>query len=459
MLQRIARLLNEPVMGFFALLALAFAVVPMAFDLTPEAAAAFDLLDWPIVAIFALEYGAKLALAPVKRAFVLDPWHLLDLFIVVAPFLALLPRASGALRSSPVLRLLRVARAAVLGVRTGGAMKRPRRSARPEAERIPMEIHGLSAARPDAIELLDWDRFLAGFADPDDDWFHISGVHPEDFPRLAEGIEVPVVLLNSKLAETSHAKIDLFAGYSTLFFWVPHLVAGSNAVEVERTGMLLIGREQNLVTLSRGRSGLLREVMDLLPSLNLDAPYFVRVIFALFRRLIQRHGAVVDRLEGEVQRIEAQPAGETSPGFLEETFRLKTQITAIGSDLWHLQQVIEVVAEKRVALHGFEAVHQGLFGILASEAEYMYETARNIREHLLSLIDLRLNVVSFQMNKVMRLLTLLTTLALIPTVVGGLLGMNILGAPWPVQLSHVAFGVGAGMMLCLYVFAVKGWLK
>jgi Mg2+ and Co2+ transporter CorA len=68
-------------------------------------------------------------------------------------------------------------------------------------------------------------------------------------------------------------------------------------------------------------------------------------------------------------------------------------------------------------------------------------------------------VSSFQMNKVMRLLALLTTLALIPSVAGGLLGMNLAGSPWPVTLSQIAFGMAASMALSLYVFAIKGWLR
>jgi hypothetical protein len=41
----------------------------------------------------------------------------------------------------------------------------------------------------------------------------------------------------------------------------------------------------------------------------------------------------------------------------------------------------------------------------------------------------------------------------------GLLGMNLLDAPWPATIAQVSFGVAAGMALSLYVFAIKGWLR
>ena len=83
----------------------------------------------------------------------------------------------------------------------------------------------------------------------------------------------------------------------------------------------------------------------------------------------------------------------------------------------------------------------------------------NTREGLLSLIDLHLNIVSFEMNRVMRVLAVVSVLGLIPAVVGGLFGMNLIDNPWPWTLKQVAFCVCFGMTLCLYFFFVKGCLR
>jgi len=70
-----------------------------------------------------------------------------------------------------------------------------------------------------------------------------------------------------------------------------------------------------------------------------------------------------------------------------------------------------------------------------------------------------LNDKSFLARTFERLLAVLTALALIPATVGGLLGMNVIDAPWPGTLAQVAFGVTAGMALSLYIFILKGWLR
>jgi Mg2+ and Co2+ transporter CorA len=74
-------------------------------------------------------------------------------------------------------------------------------------------------------------------------------------------------------------------------------------------------------------------------------------------------------------------------------------------------------------------------------------------------MELHMNVTSFEMNKFMKLLAIVGFLGLIPSVAGGLLGMNVAGNPWSVTLGQVAFGIAMGMAIALYVFAIKGWLR
>jgi hypothetical protein len=66
-----------------------------------------------------------------------------------------------------------------------------------------------------------------------------------------------------------------------------------------------------------------------------------------------------------------------------------------------------------------------------------------MRESVLALLELHMNVVSFDVNRFMRLLAV----------------VSVLGNPWQITLSEVAFGVSMGMLFCLWLFLVKGWLR
>jgi Mg2+ and Co2+ transporter CorA len=95
----------------------------------------------------------------------------------------------------------------------------------------------------------------------------------------------------------------------------------------------------------------------------------------------------------------------------------------------------------------------------AADAELIHQDVLALRESAGSLMNLHMNVSNYDMNNMIRVLTLVSALGLIPTTVGGLLGMNLIDNPWPVTLGQVAFGIGVAMLLCLYTFAVQGWIR
>jgi Mg2+ and Co2+ transporter CorA len=100
-----------------------------------------------------------------------------------------------------------------------------------------------------------------------------------------------------------------------------------------------------------------------------------------------------------------------------------------------------------------------MFGVLREEAEYQYDTLGNVKESLISLIELHINTVSLDMNRTMRLLAVITALSLIPAIIGGMLGENLVDQPYNVKLWEVFLVVLSMMGLGFYAFWRKGWLR
>ncbi len=110
-------------------------------------------------------------------------------------------------------------------------------------------------------------------------------------------------------------------------------------------------------------------------------------------------------------------------------------------------------------LEGADAKNEPFLDDLLGEIDEVDADFRGLKEELQSLMELHMNITSFEMNKFMKLLAIVGFLGLIPSVAGGLLGMNVMGNPWSVTLGQVAFGIAMGMAISLYVFAIKGWLR
>ena len=92
------------------------------------------------------------------------------------------------------------------------------------------------------------------------------------------------------------------------------------------------------------------------------------------------------------------------------------------------------------------------------QATYLHETASNARDNLQSLVDLYINMTSFATNKVMRVIAVITSLSIIPAVMG-LLGSNLIGNPWDIQLWQVFAVVGMIMLVMGWIYYRLGWFK
>ena len=268
---------------------------------------------------------------------------------------------------------------------------------------------------------------------------------------------VPPLFFESHFLGASYPHLELTDHCVALFGWLPEPGTGGPTV---RNGLLLLIMGNSLLTLSRQPS----QVLDRVAAVPVAAriaklPFAARMTCVLLQAVLNRNEALMGRLENELRAMEELPVRESRQQFFEQTFRLKKELSAAQSDLWRLKGMLATLADSRVALPGGGTGAADFFRGLANDAEYLYDTIVNTREGVLSLIELHLNVVSFDMNRVMRVLAVVSVLGLIPAVIGGLFGMNLADTPWPYTLPQVAFAVVFGMVLCLYLFFVKGWLR
>jgi Mg2+ and Co2+ transporter CorA len=242
------------------------------------------------------------------------------------------------------------------------------------------------------------------------------------------------------------------AGLKTgLFIWLTEV---DEAGHIDRFAILLVPTGRGLLSLSRRALPNVLGVVSA-PVDGDERPFTERMIGRVLERVVRDYQQLAGRSEERLRGLEDLPVHESRPAFFEQTFRMKKQLSAAHSDLWRLKRIADDLVARREA--GAAAV--AAYARFESDIDYLYDTMTNIREGVLSVIDLHLNVVSFEMNRVMRLLAVVSVLGLIPAIIGGLLGMNLIDSPWVVTLPQVAFGVFFGMVIGLYFFVIKGWLR
>ncbi len=448
MLSRLAGVLNEAVMGFLALAALSLGLAPFLFELPPGIEQGFDAAEWAIVGLFALEYAANFALAKDRRKFALHPWRLLDAVIIVAPLLSLLPAVSEAVRSTPALRILRLFRILLFGPRIGHGLQPPAAPAQRPAPRGQPQVSLLRPGDP-APRKGGWDDLLQWAAAPSSDWLHASNLAPDRLVEIASAFGVPHVMIEAALHESSYPRIETGARWTALTVSLP-----SAGDAMHRDPVLLLVSANDVLSLAPHPLDLQQP-----PAESGDLPWGPRCSLHIIRVVLARDEELADRLERTVRQLEELPASESPASFFEQAFRLKRVLSRAKGDLWRLRGLLQMLADGRRELPGLGPDQRPSATQLAEEADYLYEAVYGIRESVLSLIELHIDIAAHDTTRFMRLLAIVSTLAVIPAIVGGLLGMNLGDSPWAVTLGQVAFGTLVLMLGVLYVFMAKGWLR
>jgi Mg2+ and Co2+ transporter CorA len=456
--------LPDGLMLILAILMIPIVIIPLVIVLPPSIEAFLHFVDYVIIGAFAIEYFLKAALAKNVIRHILNPWHLLDLLIIILPVFDFLQVfASGFGRTSPLLRLLRITRLIAAG---GRALDRSARHKLPATsivtEKQAIQIKVMDNTIENKYEDVPLSRISEYLNNKSHTWIDISYVSDTDFGELSKVLGVPRLVLESELVEEAYPRIDYFGTYSMIFARIADIKMpgkGTNPLFVNRAGLLVICWDQNIITLSRTKTELFDHTLEEVKKhISPGDSIVVSVLYSILKYTLEQDSRIITAIEKELIKFENMPLQKRSSGFLETSFHLRKEVNQLVPSLLHIKEILAIITTKRVPLEGFVEKHERLFDILTDQASYLYETASNARDNLQSLIDLYINTTSYETNKVMRIIAVITCLGIIPAIMG-LLGSNIYGNPWNIQLWQVFSVLGMLMLGMGWIFYRLGWLK
>jgi len=466
--RKVNLVLSDGFMIFLAVLMVPLIILPLAFpDMVDELLNFLTFSDIVILLIFVLEYFIKLGLAKDKWAHFKDPWHLLDLVIIIIPLFELTPifvwlgyDLGG---KSPLLRLLRLARLAAVGSRSvrrqlqgTGTDARPAITGPPVVRALEVDLGTLQKD-------LDMNDFHRMISDKVPSWIDVSELSDEYVEKVAGHLGIPTIVLSAALEEDSYPRVDHLEKHTLIYFIASDIDRygdSRSSITISRKGLLVICSGTDIVTVTRRENELFRQILDETRAhARPGEPLTVAVLFSTIKFVLDGYKRVLREVEDELIRLENLPKGQVPRDFLEYTFQLKKDVSRQVSCLSHLNEIMNLILTRRVTLAGFDKSHEEIFDVLRDEVEYLHETATEHKENLISLIDLHINKTSYEMNQVMKVIALFTVVAVIPSLVGGMLGMNVGGIPSGVYLWQVIIYVAAAMLGISYMFVKMGWLK
>jgi magnesium transporter len=445
---------TDHVMIVLALVLIPVIFLPFFFTFSQFMLDFFRVVRSAILVLFILEYLLKLYVADSRKAYAREPWHIIDFIIVILAATDFIPRIplGGIGRAFPLLRVTRIFAVAGRTVKRAVPVK-PVEMIAPLVSRMKINILMDGGIIKDAAKE-DITRYIAA---PGHTWIDLQEVSELDIDFVSDTFKIPKVVLESKIIKESYPKIDFFKNLTTIFIRDSKLQSEADIKEARILGnnMLISWDNNYIVTISSDKSELFDNISDGLAVKDDD--FIVRILYSIFSRKINDYEEIVRSMEQNITALEELPVGQMHP-FLERSFYFKKEIQKIHGNLLHFKQVMGTIRTRKI-LPGLKDEYPSLFGILHDESVYLSDTSNTIRDNLISLIDLRINTVSVGLNRVMRILAVITSLGLIPSIISGLFGENLIDSPYHVRLPEILFLELFIMSLTAYAFYRRGWLK
>jgi len=462
---KVDAIFSDKFMIFLSLVLVPMILLPLFFKLNASVLSFFDICDWIIVILFVAEYTSKLYLAADRWKHFKSPWRLVDLVIVVLPFVQYIPLLGLSITGSPslLLRLLRLPRALAVGGRAVAGRRNNESAFSTTEEAEPPTVIRQVDSDFKTTHNLSWDQLTAHLADSGrQEWLDLHYVSDEGFASLSRILGVAEPHFKSELMDEIYPHVDYVQKSSFIFLQsgeVKYPEHAGNYLTISRLGIIVICNGTKIITVSRHSIDFLDEVLTSVQQKRKDTAFVVPVLYGILEHMLNDYRSVLSEIELEVLKIGGTPRSKLPRDFLERIYQLDKEVSRLGSNLVHFKDMLSIITSKKVPLEGFDHTAEEAFHVLQDGALYLNEMSRDLIANLTSIIDLYINQTSFETNRILKILAVVTSISVIPSAVGGLIGTNLLDMPYHAYLWQVSLVIGISMTLATYTFIKLGWLK
>lgn len=471
MQQLVDRIFREQVMGVLALFLIPILLLLDFAPLSAPVAAFLTIIDLAIWIFFVLEYICRLAVANDRYAYIITPWHIIDLLIVGIPAVAFVSGIGyGISRYFRVLRAMQSVQVLYI------AAKRAHRHFADKKALVdvpgpegPMRIRSLPVTISETKNSIhkpapSWKVVTVDESTTPDfkgQWFDFSGYTDADLPALSRITRIPQYQLDVKLREKAYPRAEVTGTITTVFLKFPrvrHEPGDPPLWEITWKGMLIAYNVDDLLTFSRELTDISDHIMSEGNSqgIVLNGPGILYLAVNISLMTIED---LILAAEEQLVYLETQSMNQLPSNFLAMMYTDQKELSRLISGLLHTKTALEVVCNSDRMVFKRDDVEEGRIRSLVDRCSLLSDNAQHVADSFAWMVDFYLNTASFSMNRVMKLLAVLTALTMVPALVGGLLGMNLIDNPWPATLLQMVSVVALVMLMTAWVYYNIGWLK
>jgi magnesium transporter len=327
-----------------------------------------------------------------------------------------------------------------------------------KSEKVTVTVFHYSGAGCDELQPEQVD----GLSRPVDEsviWINVGGVHQvEVVETLGKQFSLHPLLLEDVANTDQRPKLD---DYETYFFLVMKMLSLTDRKEIAVEQVSLVLGRNYVISFQENGTDVFQPVRERLRGgkgrlRQSGADY---LLHALVDAIVDQYFAVLESLGEKIETLQQTVVDDPKPETLNDIHALKRQLLFLRRAVWPLRDVMNNLS--RSSCPFLQEPTKVFFRDVYDHVVQIVDTIETLREMVSASLDIYLSSVSYRLNAVMRVLTVITTIFMPLSFIASIYGMNFEHMPelqsrwgYPLVLA-VMTAVGVAMLL---LFKKKRWL-
>jgi magnesium transporter len=291
-------------------------------------------------------------------------------------------------------------------------------------------------------------------------WYQLSNANDARLDELARQYNLHPLHIEDARSQDEGVKVDSGLNYTFAVLKPVYLVPDPDAPGEQMPAFSTIdifAGKDFLITIVEPECPATTEALERARR-DGDDEHPSRLLYLILDTIVDRYFPAIDHFDDRIDALEDSVFDHPSPEILSQVFSLKRELIDLRRVLvntrdacLHLQRDPNTIIDTE---------HQLYVRDTYDHVARLLDSVETQRDLLNNTLDIYLSSVSNRTNDVMKVLTVLGTIALPAIAISGIYGMNLKGLPFE-ESPHGALFVSAFMMVCtamlLYILRRMRW--
>ncbi len=291
-------------------------------------------------------------------------------------------------------------------------------------------------------------------------WIDVDGIHQTDIiQQLGEEFQLHPLIMEDIMSSTQRTKLDDFGHY--LFIVLKMFYSNGLEESLREEQVSLVIGSNFLISFQESEEDVFRSVRNRIRHqqgrITKKGTDFLA--YSLLDSVVDQYFTVLERFDERMATLEQGILDDPTREAYENINIMKREVLFLRKSIWPLREVINCMIRndtgliKKQSILYLKDVYDHTIQIL--------DTIETFRDMLSGMLDMYLSSVSYRMNEIMKVMTLIATIFIPLTFITGLYGMNFRYMP---ELEwHNGYFMSLALMVVIAVamiiyFKRKNWL-